>query len=223
MGTLYLVRHGQASFGADDYDQLSALGQQQALRLGEFWRRRGQRFDAVLTGTLRRHSQTLAGIATGLQCDLDALQLPGLDEYNSAALIAAIQPELAPEPDMPQRRSHYFRLLCSAMAQWMAGSVQPEGMPSWSAFSEGVKHALEHVRSHHAGQQVLLVSSGGPISTAVAQVMGSAPEVVIGLNMRLRNSAVTELSCSGKRLTLKTFNTLPHLNELTQADHISLI
>ena len=34
MGTLYLVRHGQASFGADDYDQLSPLGHQQALRLG---------------------------------------------------------------------------------------------------------------------------------------------------------------------------------------------
>ena len=26
MGTLYLVRHGQASFGADDYDKLSELG-----------------------------------------------------------------------------------------------------------------------------------------------------------------------------------------------------
>jgi len=223
MGTLYLVRHGQASFGADDYDQLSPLGQQQAVRLGEFWRGRGQRFDAVLTGTLRRHGQTLAGIAEGLQCGLDALQWPGLDEYDSAALIAAIRPDLLPGADTVQRRSHYFRLLCSAMAQWMAGSIQPEGMPSWAAFSDGVRQALEHICVNHAGQQVLLVSSGGPISTAVAQVMGSAPEVVIGLNMRLRNSAVTEFSFSGKRLTLKTFNTLPHLNELTQADHISLI
>ena len=65
MGTLYLVRHGQASFGAEDYDQLSALGRQQAVRLGEHWRTRGLGFDAVITGTLRRHTQTLEGIAEG--------------------------------------------------------------------------------------------------------------------------------------------------------------
>ncbi|WP_137896486.1 phosphoglycerate mutase family protein, partial [Ramlibacter sp. 2FC] len=67
MGTLYLVRHGQASFGADDYDQLSELGQRQSLRLGEYFRSRGLVFDAVLTGTLRRQVQTWEGIAQGLQ------------------------------------------------------------------------------------------------------------------------------------------------------------
>jgi broad specificity phosphatase PhoE len=41
MGTLYLVRHGQASFGADDYDQLSELGGA-GVRLGEHWRAQGQ-------------------------------------------------------------------------------------------------------------------------------------------------------------------------------------
>ncbi|MBU5895007.1 histidine phosphatase family protein, partial [Vibrio cholerae O1] len=66
MGTLYLVRHGQASFGAEDYDQLSERGTAQSQRLGAYWRERGLRFDAVYTGTLRRHEQTLAGIADGL-------------------------------------------------------------------------------------------------------------------------------------------------------------
>ena len=59
MGTLYLVRHGQASFGADDYDQLSKLGVQQSQRLGEYWRARGMRFDAVLMGSLDRKSTRL--------------------------------------------------------------------------------------------------------------------------------------------------------------------
>ena len=54
MGTLYLVRHGQASFGAEDYDQLSALGHRQCVALGQYWRERGMRFDAVLTGSLKR-------------------------------------------------------------------------------------------------------------------------------------------------------------------------
>ena len=65
MGTLYLVRHGQASFGAEDYDQLSPLGQRQSVRLGEYFGSKGIAFDTVLTGTLRRHLQTCAGVCEG--------------------------------------------------------------------------------------------------------------------------------------------------------------
>lgn len=66
MGTLYLVRHGQASFGADDYDVLSAMGRQQSVRLGEYFQHKGVIFDAALTGTLNRQIQTLAGICQGM-------------------------------------------------------------------------------------------------------------------------------------------------------------
>lgn len=156
MGTLYLVRHGQASFGADDYDQLSPLGREQAVRLGSHWRAQGKRFDAVLTGTLRRHQQTFEGIAEGLQIQPEALTLSGLNEYDSHALIAAIHPQPLPKPDTPELYRQHFRLLCDALAQWMAGVISPQGMPSWVDFSGGVRAALEHVRQHHAGQNVLL-------------------------------------------------------------------
>ena len=221
MGTLYLVRHGQASFGADDYDQLSPLGREQAIRLGAYWRAQGRQFDAILTGTLRRHRQTLDGIAEGLQITPEALSLPGLNEYDGDALIAAIHPQPLPRPDTPELYRQHFRLLCDGLAQWMAGVISPQGMPSWVDFSGGVRAALEHVRQHHAGQNVLLVSSGGPISTAVGEVLGTAPEVTIALNMRIRNSAVTEFSISPKRLMLQTFNTLPHLNEPPHLDWIT--
>ena len=82
MGTLYLVRHGQASFGADDYDQLSELGQRQSERLGRYWAERGLRFDAVITGTLKRHEQTWQGIARGAALELQPLRWPGLNEYD---------------------------------------------------------------------------------------------------------------------------------------------
>ena len=222
MGTLYLVRHGQASFGAADYDQLSALGRQQAVRLGQYWRDKGLRFDAVLTGTLRRHAQTYEGIAEGLQQNsaapqplpLPLLELPGLNEYDSLALIRAIHTERLPRPDTAERYRQHFRLLCDALAQWMAGVISPQGMPSWQEFSDGVHGALERVRREHAGPEhnVLLVSSGGPIATAVGQVLGTAPEVTIALNMRIRNSAVTEFSISPRRLMLQTFNSLAHLD-----------
>ena len=65
MGTLHLVRHGQASFGAEDYDQLSALGARQCLALGQHYARRGVRFAGVLRGSLRRHQQSLAAFAEG--------------------------------------------------------------------------------------------------------------------------------------------------------------
>ena len=221
MGPLYLVRHGQASFGADDYDQLSVLGRQQAVRLGQYWHSRGLRFDAVLTGTLRRHTQTYEGIAEGLQGAPAPLQLPGLNEYDSVALIRAIQTEPPPRADTPDLYRQYFRLLCDALSQWMAGVISPEGMPSWDAFSGGVHAALDRVRREHAGQNVLLVFSGGPIAAAVGQVLGTSPEVTIALNMRIRNSAVTEFSISPRRHMLQTFNTLAHLDAPEHAHWIT--
>lgn len=221
MGTLYLVRHGQASFGADDYDQLSPRGREQAVRLGEYWRARNVRFDAVITGTLRRHVQTLEGIAEGLQIVPEPLALPSLNEYDSAALITAIHPHPLPRPDTPELYKYHFRLLCDALAQWMGGTISPVGMPSWVAFSSGIRAALEHVRRHHVGHNVLLVSSGGPISTAVGEVLSTPPEVTIALNMRIRNSAVTEFSIAPKRLMLQTFNTLPHLDTEEHASWVT--
>src|SRR5207248_7120980 len=58
MGRLFLVRHAQASFLSQNYDQLSALGQTQARLLGEYWSQRNVFFDRVCTGPALRHRQT---------------------------------------------------------------------------------------------------------------------------------------------------------------------
>ena len=220
MGTLYLVRHGQASFGAENYDQLSTRGHEQAVRLGEYWRERGMKFDTVIRGSLLRHEQTLDGICKGLQIDCEPLVTPALNEYDSHALIAAVRPGPRPEVHTPELFKQHFRLLCDALAQWMSGTITPHGMPSWEDFSSGVRSILEQVRQHHAGHNVLLVSSGGPIATAMREVLSTPAEVTIALNMRMRNSSVTEFSISPKRLMLQTFNTLPHLDS---AEHQSWI
>ncbi|MBT9507721.1 histidine phosphatase family protein [Rhodoferax sp.] len=219
MGTLYLVRHGQASFGAEDYDNLSPLGQQQSVRLGEYFRQKGITFDAVLTGTLRRQVQTYAGIRQGGGFDLEALVWPGLNEYDSEAVIATMHDHKLEKPDTPEMYRHHFRLLRDGLTQWMNGVVSPKGMPSYPEFQHGVTSALEHVRKHCEGN-VLIVSSGGPISTAVGHVLGTMPETTIELNMRIRNSAITEFAFNPKRHTLLTYNTLPHLEH---ADYNSWI
>ncbi len=221
MGTLYLVRHGQASFGAADYDQLSELGQRQAQRLGAYWAQRGLRIDAVITGSLKRHAQTWAGIAEGAGVDNAPRVWPGLNEYDSEAVIRAIHPQPLDKPDTPERYRHHFRLLRDGLAQWMAGTVSPRGMPSYEAFVQGITSALDHVRANHVGQNVVIVSSGGPISTAVGHVLGLSPEATIELNLRIRNSAVTEFQFNPKRHSLLTYNTLPHLDDPALRDWIT--
>ena len=220
MGHLYLVRHGQASLGAADYDQLSPLGQQQSQRLGEHWRSLGIQFDAVITGSMKRHAQTLAGIQAGMGTAHEAHVLPALNEYDAEAVIRAIQPGELVKPTTPEGYKQYFRLLRDGLAQWMAGVISPQGMPSYAEFAHGVTSVLDHIRQQHQGH-VLVVSSGGPIATAVAHVLRASPETSIELNMRLRNTAVTEFSFNPKRHSLQSFNGLPHLETPNHKDWVT--
>lgn len=211
MGTLYLIRHGQASFGAPDYDQLSALGMRQSVRLGEYLAQRGITFDTVLAGTLKRHAQTWEGIAQGASFTHTPALWPGLNEYDSEAVVRAIHPQPLPPADTPQQYRHHFRLLREGLAAWMQGTTSPAGMPTYPEFVRGVTDALDHVRASAQGN-VLIVSSGGPISTAVGQVLETSPATTIELNLRIRNASITELAFTPKRHMLHTFNTLPHLD-----------
>ena len=220
MGTLYLVRHGQASFGAADYDQLSSLGQQQCHALGQWFGERGVAFDAVLRGTLRRHAQSLDALAAGHGALPPASEWPGLNEYDSDAVIRAIHPEPLAAPDSPEVYRAHFRLLRQALQAWMDGRTAPAGMPSYPAFVAGINAALDHVRSQHEGH-VLIVSSGGPIATAVGQVLGTSAETTIVLNLRIRNSAVTEFAFTPKRHMLQSFNHLPHLDAPERRDWVT--
>jgi broad specificity phosphatase PhoE len=221
MPTLHLVRHGQASFGTADYDRLSALGARQCHALGAWYAARGQRFGAVLRGTLRRHEQSLEALAEGYAQPLpQALPWPGLNEYDSEALIRTVHSGPLAAPDSPEVYRAHFRLLRDALSRWMAGQTQPEGMPSWADFAAGVRSALDHVRTQCEGD-VLLVSSGGPIATAVGQVLGTAPETTIELNLRIRNSALTEFVFTPRRHTLSVFNHLPHLEHPERAGWVT--
>lgn len=211
MGTLYLVRHGQASFGADDYDKLSELGHRQSVRLGEHFAQMGLRFDAVLAGTLRRHLETLAGIREGMRHEGEHLPWEGLNEYDSEAVIATVHAGKLEKPTSPEMYRAHFRLLRDGLAKWMAGVVSPQGMPSYEKFVDGVARALDHVKANHHGGNVLIVSSGGPIATAVGQVLGTSSQTIIELNLRIRNTSVTEFAFNPKRHMLVSYNAIPHL------------
>lgn len=221
MGTLYMVRHGQASFGADDYDHLSELGRRQSMRLGEWFAHKGIRFDGLIAGTLRRHKQTLEGVLQGMNHAGEHLSWDGLNEYDADAVIAAIHPEKLEKPTTPEMYRHHFRLLRDGLAKWMAGESRPAGMPSYAQFVAGVAGALDHVRANHYGHNVLMVTSGGPIATAVGHVLGTSAQATIELNLRIRNSSVTEFAFTPKRQMLVMYNAIPHLDDPQYADWVT--
>jgi len=222
MASIYLIRHGQASLGAADYDNLSPLGHQQAQQLGRYFADKGMAPQAIFMGSLRRHAQTWAGIAEGMaQAGLPAPEVrPGLNEYDSDAVIRCIAPDASVQPDSPDAVRAHFRRLRSGLQLWASGATTPAGMLPYRDFAQGVADVLAHVRAHCSGD-VLVVSSGGPIATAVAMTLGASPEAFIELNMRIRNTAVTALHYTPKRHALHTFNTLPHLDAAEFADWVT--
>jgi broad specificity phosphatase PhoE len=221
MGTLYLVRHGQASFGAADYDQLSPLGAQQCQALGAYFAERGITFEAVLRGSLRRHVQSLAALSEGYAKPMpSAAEWPGLNEYDSEALIRTVHSGPLLAPTTPAIYRAHFRLLREALTRWMAGETQPGGMPSYQQWASGIAAVLDHVRSAHEGD-VLLVSSGGPISTAVGQVLGTSAETTVELNLRIKNSSISEFAFTPKRHMLVTYNHVPHLDDAVRREWVT--
>ena len=220
MPTLYLIRHGQASFGTDDYDQLSAMGEQQSLRLGQWFRSKGITFDAALTGTLNRQIQTFAGISAGMGLEIPVTRHAALNEYDSHAVIATVHPQPLARPDSPELYRQHFRLLKTGLLQWTEGRVSPQGMPSHANFVAGIVEVLDAIRNQHSGN-VLLVSSGGPIATAVGQVLGSSAATTIELNLRIRNASITEFAFTPKRHMLVSYNALPHLDAPEHASWVT--
>lgn len=213
MGTLTLVRHAQASFLADDYDQLSALGLTQCQRLGNYWQRRDQNFDAIYLGSLKRHAQTLGGVDEALALAHLPLHVRAqLNEYDSQAIISALPHAALAPRDTPEGFKQHFRALREGLRLWMDGRLQPAGMPSYAAFASGIVEVAMEICQRHVGQQILLISSGGPISSLLGHVLGAAPQTTIDLNYQIRNTAVSEMRITPQRLRLVSFNALPHLD-----------
>jgi len=214
MAELVLVRHAQASFGADDYDKLSELGWRQSRWLGEYFAERGITFDRVVRGSLRRHAETLAGIAEGLGRALEADADDRLNEYQADVLLRAHTGKDAFQKE-GDRREH-FRILREALYAWTDGALDIEAQHRFDTFRGRVLAALSALRSGEA-RRVLVVSSGGPISTVLAEVLGMPLRGVVDLNLQTRNTGITELQAGAKRIHCVSFNNVPHLDRPDRA------
>ncbi|HVU90277.1 MAG TPA: histidine phosphatase family protein [Pirellulales bacterium] len=232
MSNLYAIRHGQASFFAEDYDQLSLIGETQARLLGEYWARRRVIFDEVYTGPRRRHVDTarLVGNAyreAGLPWP-EPVMLPGLDEYEAEAVLKQALPQLVAEHE-PIRRLHeaveratdraaklraFQKMYEVVIDRWVHGQLNLPQVESWDAFCQRMHESLDRIAANPAGgRQVAAFTSGGPVGICMQRALGLTHRTTLQMAWMVRNAAFSEFIFSGERFTLSRYNAFPHLDD----------
>ena len=229
MSVLTCVRHGQASFEADNYDQLSALGEQQVRLLGDFWAQQRLVIDEVFVGprVRQQRSAELAGIGyqqAGLVWP-EPILIEGLDEYDLDGLVNRFAPRLAERDSEFARLVESFRLsqkldrlrsfqrmFESLLRHWQIAGAAAADVESWPAFQSRVERVIGGIQAQSPpGRRVVLFTSGGFIGGVAQLALQVADEQALELNWRIRNSSLTDFVFTHERFTLDSFNTLPHL------------
>ncbi|HXU69884.1 MAG TPA: histidine phosphatase family protein [Polyangia bacterium] len=222
---IFVVRHGQASARAHDYDVLSSLGARQATHLGTHFARAGVRFDAVFAGPRRRHRDTARHLVEAVRAaggDVpDAIELPGSDEIPLGAILALWLPRyIDTDPvarAVAERRFDYSddeirALLRRAMVAWADGEVVSPSLPSFAMFASRIADSLAHLRAH--AETTLLVTSAGPMA-ATLHLCGHAaaptPAATMALTVAIENCAVTRVAADGARLIVADALGVTHL------------
>lgn len=233
MSSIYLIRHGQAAFGQDDYDALSELGRRQGAELGRYLVRSGVRLDALYVGPRRRHGQTAAAMRAGTQeagGELpEELPLPGFDEFPFQSILGAAAERMAEEAaalrarlggaDPLRDRRTFDRLFTRAMTHWIAGELDGLVPETFADFIRRTRGGLLAVMAEQGrGRSVAVVTSAGPMAAAVQLGLLLPDPMVLRLCTVLANTALVELRYrddasqpGGPEVTVMSFNTTPHL------------
>lgn len=227
MGELLLVRHGQASAGSANYDQLSTLGHRQSERLGRWLLAHGRPLAGVVRGDLVRHRETLQGIAAVYRAAGESLPEaridPGLNEFDFKSLLGAELARRADAPalthlgDLPQRE--VFALLRETLLAWTRGELDGAVSERWSDFRDRVHASAAKLSEEARGTGPQLVVSSGGVMSLIAQKALDLPDArVVDLNLGIRNSALSEFLVAPDGLVMRSWNALPHLAEPGHSD-----
>jgi broad specificity phosphatase PhoE len=226
VGTLYLIRHGQASYGEADYDRLSPRGIEQAQAVGRW--AAAQKLDGLFAGPLRRQQQTAQHAQDAAGGALPAPQtLPELAEYPAFEMLQHMVPRLvAEDPKFAQLTDAPTpRLLDQAfqtiLSRWSRDEWAANGVERITAFVDRIRAGLDRVmRAARSGARLACVTSAGPIGVAVGLVFGTPAERMVRTSIVIRNASITELRFRSQgfdwqpdQLSLVTFNLTAHLPE----------
>ncbi|AQQ68156.1 hypothetical protein Mag101_11300 [Microbulbifer agarilyticus] len=193
MAEIILIRHGQASFGADNYDRLSTLGRQQSILLGQHLKDHGQTFDRLICGTMVRHTETADGILQGLGQAVPIESTALLNEYRFQGLLGQLKAQYpARWVDTGDARRDYYHNMKLALTYWMQGAIQRDGKDSWRSFRQRVREGFNFACGQGA-RRTLLVSSGGPIAVILASVLGLDDKRLRNLTLQVKNTSTSRL------------------------------
>lgn len=222
MTTLYLVRHGQASFTAANYDQLSELGYRQSAWLGEHFAARGITFSRVVCGTLERQRQTARALLDAMGSSQAVVEHPGWNEYSGDALYRAYHGEGWAAERAKGDVREFYRTIKAALLDWSEDRLAGPLPETWREFGDRVAAAMRAACEglpHDAN--VLAASSGGAISRGVSSLLGAPAQAAIELNLQYRNSAFCEIFASPRSMRVVSFNCIPHLDRPDRHDAIT--
>lgn len=232
MSKLLLFRHAQASLMAKDYDNLSEQGYAQSEQLGAYLASNRFLFDKVYIGPLRRHRQTFdtvkAVYATHQLALPNPILIAELEEHRGmhvmeqvADLLSAHYPifnawhrEMQTNPTVKLK----MKIIDTFLNMWAKDQFNfdfPQGVQRFKEFNNTAKKGLDLVlQGNEQGKNIAVFSSGGCIGAMLGKVLGiNDPVKIMGLNLVMVNTAISEVLFSGNRLSLKTFNITPHLTK----------
>ena len=199
MPVVLLVRHGQASFGAADYDVLSDAGREQSRVVGVELARRALRSPVFVSGSLRRQRDT-AALVTDDPVAVD----DRWDEYDHLDLLKRYVREDASHDGSSKGVQV---LLDQALAAWVA-----DGSGDWAAFSGGASGALtDLIGSLARGRDAVVFTSGGVIAALCSSLLGVGGSAVVALNRVTVNGAITKVVAGSSGTSLVSFNDHAHL------------
>jgi broad specificity phosphatase PhoE len=213
MGVVLLVRHGQASFGADDYDVLSETGVEQSGFLGRALVAQGIAPRAVVHGAMRRQRDTALAMVEAGGWTLTPEPDEGWNEFDHVAVVAHGLDE-SRRAQLDDRRA-FQRLFEEATSRWSGGQHDEEYDETWPAFLARTSQALDRAFAREG--VTVVVSSGGPIAAVCASLVdpvaepAAVPRLWDAFNTVTANASVTRIleGSTGRRLL--SFNEHSHL------------
>ncbi len=216
MAEITLLRHGQASFGQDNYDRLSPLGHQQALWLGQHLKKLGHHYDRIVMGSMVRHRETAQGVTDGLEADIEFEEHSGLNEYDFQGLLNPLKAQFPEQwQDTGHAKRDYYHNMKRALGHWMSGDINDDGQDSWVSFCEriqqGFEFAFNPVNKNTETKRTLIVTSGGPISVILGKIWGLDHTRTCDLTLQIKNSSTSKLLYNRKDFTVDNFNDVSHL------------
>jgi len=218
--TLVLVRHGQASFGARNYDALSPLGQRQSEVLGAHWRATGFAADGWYSGAMARQISTGAAVRAALgHADSSIVEHSAFDEYDHQGLIRAYLPLIAAEnPEVSLDRRELFadprafqRFFEKIIACWIESRACEEALrETWDAFCARCLQGLRDI-ARDGPERVVAFTSGGVITVALKEALRLDGAAAFEANWRVYNASVHTFRLTRTGLALTGFNNVAHL------------